>query len=179
MTNTLLFSLTEAVLRCGVDCLALDNLMGGPPTASLITSPSSLNSHFLRPTCWIPKEFIFQQLHESLTVLEFYVKEENQEKMRLLPVLKCTTCCLTVLTDTGLCKLSASVSGCQWVQLFCMEEFNYMPLLHMHFMSDAILIDCPSAVTYHTTTKYTGILVRRFGLHCHTTNICLWHCRPA
>ena len=138
-----------------------------------------LNSHFLRPTCWIPKEFIFQQLHESLTVLEFYVKEENQEKMRLLPVLKCTTCCLTVLTDTGLCKLSASVSGCQWVQLFCMEEFNYMPLLHMHFMSDAILIDCPSAVTYHTTTKYTGILVRRFGLHCHTTNICLWHCRPA
>lgn len=33
--------LVEAVLRCGVNRLALRNLMGGPPTAPSLTSPSS------------------------------------------------------------------------------------------------------------------------------------------
>jgi len=33
----------------------------------------------------------------------------------------------------GLHKRSASISECQWVRFFCMEEFNSTYLLHMHF----------------------------------------------
>mgnify|MGYP001859272356 CR=1 FL=1 len=36
-----------------------------------------------------------------------------------------------------------------------------------------ILSDCPSAAICHMATKYNGILVGRFSLYCHTTNICL------
>jgi len=39
--------------------------------------------------------------------------------------------------------------------------------------SDAILSGCPSAAICYTTTKCNGILVGRFNLYCHSTNICL------
>ena len=39
-------------------------------------------------------------------------------------------------------------------------------------MSDTILSDCPSAIC-RIATKRNGILVGRFNLYCHATNICL------
>ena len=45
-------------------------------------------------------------------------------------------------------------------------------------MSDIILLDCPSAAICHTATKRNRILVGRFNLYCHTTNIHLWCCGP-
>ena len=46
-------------------------------------------------------------------------------------------------------------------------------ILHT-FVSDAILSVCPSAAICHTATKCNGILVGRFSLYCHITNIQLW-----
>ena len=43
----------------------------------------------------------------------------------------------------------------------------------MSSMSDTILSECPSAAIYQTATKCNGILVGRFNLYCHTTNISL------
>ena len=45
-------------------------------------------------------------------------------------------------------------------------------------MSDAIWSDCLSAVSCCMVTKWNWILVRRFNLYCHTTNICVWCCGP-
>ena len=43
-------------------------------------------------------------------------------------------------------------------------------------ISDAILSDCTSAAICHMGSKCNGIIVGRFNLYCHSTNICLWHC---
>ena len=40
-------------------------------------------------------------------------------------------------------------------------------------MSDTALSECPSAAICHTATTCNGILVGRFNLYCHPTNICL------
>ena len=60
-----------------------------------------------------------------------------------------------------------------------MEECKFTPLLHLHFHVRSILSDCPSAAICHMATKCNGILVGRFNLYYHPTNICLWHCGPA
>jgi len=62
------------------------------------------------------------------------------------------------------------VSGCNFS---CMEKFNSTHLLHMHFMSDAVLLAYPSAAICHTSTTCNGILVGRLSFYCHTANICL------
>ena len=36
-------------------------------------------------------------------------------------------------------------------------------------MSDAILLDCPSAVICRTATEFNGILAGRFNLYCIST----------
>jgi len=54
---------------------------------------------------------------------------------------------------------------------FWMEEFSDTPSLHMHFHVRLTLSGYPSAAISHTATKWNGILVGRFNLHCHTTNI--------
>ena len=43
-------------------------------------------------------------------------------------------------------------------------------------MTYAILSGCPSAVICCTATKCNRILVGRFSLYCHTTNIHFWFC---
>ena len=40
----------------------------------------------------------------------------------------------------------------------------------------AMLSDCPSAAVCCMATTCNGILMGRFNLCCHTTNIWLWHC---
>ena len=53
------------------------------------------------------------------------------DSLSLLPLLKCTTYYLTVLTSTG---WSTSIDECQWGHFFFfMEEFNCTPFLHLHF----------------------------------------------
>jgi len=48
-----------------------------------------------------------------------------------------------------------------------------MQLLFVHIsMSDAILLDYPSAAVCHMASKWNGALVGKFSLCCHTTNIC-------
>ena len=62
---------------------------------------------------------------------------------------------------------------------FHMEEFNRTPLLGKYSMLDAILSEFPSdAISHVATTCNIGILVGRFNLYGHTTNICLWCCGP-
>ena len=40
-------------------------------------------------------------------------------------------------------------------------------------MSDTILSNCLSSAICHTVTKFNRILVEKFSLYCHVTNICL------
>jgi len=93
------------------------------------------------------------------------------DPLSLLPLLKCTTHLLTVLTAT---VLSPNVSECQWVPFFFTWRNSGT---HLSFiltsMSDTIFSDCPSAAICCTATKCNGILVRRFNLCCYTANIYL------
>ena len=55
----------------------------------------------------------------------------------------------------------------------------FLTVTHLCFISTstlgAILSDCPSAAICHTASKYNRILVGRFSLYWHTTNIGFWH----
>ena len=75
----------------------------------------------------------------------------------------------------GLHKHSASTNECQWMQFFSAWRNSMTHLLFIcTYMSDVIPSDCSSAAICHMATKYNGILVGRFNLYCHTTNIYLW-----
>ena len=79
------------------------------------------------------------------------------------------------LVSVNIQQVWINVSGCNFFQ---MEEFSDIPLFHMHFRVNTIGSDFPSAAICHTAAKCYRILVGRFNLHCHTTNIRLWHCGP-
>ena len=64
-----------------------------------------------------------------------------------------------------------NVSGCHF---FLMEGFGDTALLHMHFHVRHNPVRLPPAAICCTATKCNGILVGRFSLYCHTTNICFW-----
>ena len=53
----------------------------------------------------------------------------------------------------------------------------YLCFVHTS-MSDIILSDCLSAANCHVATTCNGILVGRFNLYCHITNIHFWYCGP-
>ena len=79
----------------------------------------------------------------------------------------------------GLHQHSASINKCQWEQFFLHGGIKWHPFWFIRTsMSEAIWSGCPSAAICHTATKHYGILVGRFNLYCHTTNICLrcWSC---
>jgi len=57
-----------------------------------------------------------------------------------------------------------NVNGCHF---FFMEKFSFTPLLHPHFIVNAILSDCPSAAICRMVTKWNGIFVGIFNLYCH------------
>jgi len=69
-----------------------------------------------------------------------------------------------------------------WTHIHCLVPRNIQQALinwmaHLcTSMSDAHLSDCSSASICHMESKHNGILVGRYNLYCHTTNICLW-CR--
>ena len=77
-------------------------------------------------------------------------------------------CYIHLLVNVNVQQASMNVNGCY---SFCMREFNSNPLLHLHFHVRPILSDRPSADICHTATKCNGILVGRFNLYCHPTNI--------
>ena len=72
-------------------------------------------------------------------------------------------------------KSSVNVTG---YNLFYVEEFSETPLLHMYFQVRHQIIRLPSAAISHMASKCNGILVGSSSLHCHTTNVVLWHLRP-
>ena len=94
------------------------------------------------------------------------------------PVLKCTTQHLTVLTSTV--WPPETFSKCQWMSMgtiFSAWRISVPHLCSIHTsISDAILSHCPSAAICCTVTICNRILVGRFNLYCHPTNIHLWHC---
>ena len=74
---------------------------------------------------------------------------------------------------------TTSNDECQWVPFFIAWRNS---VTHLCFictsMSDAILLNCPSAAVCHMGTMYNGILMWKFNLYCHTANIHLWKCGP-
>ena len=61
-------------------------------------------------------------------------KNLHLERYSLSVLLKCTTHHLHVLRSTvGLHRHSSSISECQWMPFFCMEEFSDTLLLYTHF----------------------------------------------
>ena len=70
----------------------------------------------------------------------------------------------------GLHQRLASINGFQQV-----EAFSSTPLLHMHFYIRCHCVRQPLCCHLSHDNK---ILVGRFNLYSHTTNICFRHCRP-
>ena len=77
----------------------------------------------------------------------------------------------------GLHKYSASTDEYQWVP-FLLHGGDQWHNFICTSTADAILSDCPSAVICHMPIKCNGILVARFNLYYHTTNIYIWCCEP-
>ena len=94
-------------------------------------------------------KLIFSFIHSSLVVICWFTwmswsrcssfcgvtavcgcPEHGLSFTSLLPMQKCTTLCLTVLTSTGWSQVPMNVSKCNFVH---MEQFSDTSLLHMHF----------------------------------------------
>jgi len=134
---------------------------------------------------------IFSSIHSSLVVIHQFVwmsksrhslshaettihghPEYDLSLMLLLPLLKCTTYHLVVLTYI------VCFSKCQWMLMGAIfsawrNSVTCLPHPHVHvpFCQTALLL--PSLAT-----KCSGILVRRFDLCCCTTKIHHWHHEP-
>ena len=97
------------------------------------------------------------------------------DPLSLLPLLKHTTQCLTVLIST-VCS-PQTFNKHQRMPVAAIFSAWRNSVTHLCFictsMSDTILSYCLSAAICHTATKRRGILVERFNLYCHatTTNI--------
>ena len=112
-------------------------------------------------------------MNKSLHATLINTWTSRDELLFLLPVMKHTT--YPTLFSNSVCSPSV-FSKCQWISvsvcaIFSAWRNSLTSLVHSHFMSD-----CPSAAICRMATKYNGILVRRFNLYYHTTNI-LWQCR--
>ena len=97
----------------------------------------------------------------------------------LLPLLKHTTYCLTVLTSA---VWSPSVfSKHQWMSVGAVFSTCWNSVTHLCFictsMSDAVLSECPFAAICHMATKFKGIWMGKFSLCCpchHHSSLMLW-----
>ena len=111
---------------------------------STVTTVSNTLYHWWATACMLCSQQSAQQ--RCLTVI--------------VPLLKCTTHHLTVLTstlqleDVGLHKHSASGDECQSAIFFSAWRNSAPHLCFIHTsISDAILSSCPSAAICHTATK--------------------------
>jgi len=97
----------------------------------------------------------------------------------LLSLLKCTTDHLTLLMSTPWSPQTHS----KYLWMTAGEFFSARrnSVMDLYFMltsiSNTILSDCPSAAICHTATKRKRILMGRFILYWHPTNIHLGHHR--
>ena len=73
----------------------------------------------------------------------------------------CLTCSRTLFS-----QCSASIDECQWVPFFLHGGLQW-------YTFASYTLPCKTVICC-TATKCTGILVGRFSLYCHTTNIRLW-----
>ena len=98
----------------------------------------------------------------------------NGDSLLLLPLLKCTTHHIIVLTVTvwppSTFSKSVNVSGCHF---FHMKKFMDTPSLHTHFRVRSHFVKTASLLPTVPGTKFNMILVGR-NLYCLIINICLW-----
>ena len=83
-------------------------------------------------------------------------------------------CCLVSI---NIQEASMNVNGCH---LFLMEEISSTPLIHLHFHIRCHFVRLSLCCHLllrgtHSIITCNEILVGRFNIYCHTTNICLWH----
>jgi len=137
------------------------------------------------------QDIIFQHKHHhELCILPMMKKSlrdpvlkictSGDEPLLMLPLLKCTTHNLIVLTSTIGSPLV--FSKCQWMAIGATFSTRRNSVPHFGSiytsMSNAFLSDCPSAAISYMATKWNGILMGSFNLYCHTTNIHFWDCGP-
>jgi len=95
------------------------------------------------------------------------------------PLLKCTTHHFTVITSTVWSPYQFSIH--QWMSVgtvfFHMEEFTDTPLLYPHFHARCHFVSLLLCYSVFHGNMASGILVGKFTLCCHTTNIHLWRHR--
>ena len=107
-------------------------------------------------------------MNKNLHAVLIKVCASRGEPLSLLPLLNHTTHSLAMLTYTGWSPFTSPFQYIPWV-----NECHWV--LHVGVlctsMSDTIWSDCPSAAVCHTATTINGILVGKFNLYCHTTNI--------
>ena len=77
----------------------------------------------------------------------------------------------------GLYKHSASINECQWVPFFPHEGIQWHTFASYALLCQTSFCQYPSTAICHMATKCNGMLVGRFNLYYHTTNIHLWRCR--
>ena len=106
-------------------------------------------------------------MNKSLHAILITICTSRGDPLLLLPLLKCTTHRLTVWHPLfGLQKHSGSANECQWLPLFLHGG------IQVHTFTPYVI---PCQVPFcHMATKYSRILVGRFNLYCHLTNICLY-----
>lgn len=74
-------------------------------------------------------------------------------------------------------KSLAGIGKCQWVQFFSHGGIDTL-LFHPYLRIRCHFSDCPSAAICNMATKIYWILMGKFSLYCHITNIHLWHYGP-
>jgi len=114
-------------------------------------------------------------MNKSLHAALIKICTSGGDPLSLSTLLKCATHHLTVLTPLVVIqKHSVRTDKRQWVPFFPAWMNSVTPLCFICIsMSDTILSDCPFAAICHTATKCNGVLVGRFSLYCHITNISL------
>ena len=108
-------------------------------------------------------------MNKSLHAALITICTSAGDPLLLLPLLKCTTC--PSLGSHPLASLH-QVQQASMGAIFsiCGNSMTHLCFIHIS-MSDTIVPDCPSAAIGYTATTCNGILVGRFDLYCHTTNI--------
>ena len=110
---------------------------------------------------------LLQTMIKSLHAALIKICTSIGDPLPLSPLLKCTTCCLTVLAST-----LTNISGCHF---FCMEEFSGTHLLHTHFHIKHHLVRLLTLLLLvsHMAAKFKKTFVGSLSLYCHTTITCL------
>jgi len=147
-----------------------------PP--SFPTYRSWYSATYTVPCCNLP--ICMDELIKTLYILWWNSCEwpsKHVFSFLLLPTpLKHTTHCLTVLISAV--QSPEMLNKHQLMSVVATCSAWRKSLTHLCFkhtsISDAVLLDCPSAAICCTATTYNRILVGRFNIYCHTLPLILW-----